>query len=223
MFQIKICGITNTNDARMVAAAGADAVGLNFYPKSPRCVDLENARRIVDMLPAEIVKVGLFVNAEAEEIRRLYDELGLNLIQLHGDEPPAMLGELSPRPVMRAFRLGSDYLYPVGSYLRHCQHLQCMPCMTLIDAHLEGVYGGTGQVVDWEVLTTYQAIRPEEPIPPLVLAGGLTPQNVAEAIRTARPAAVDTASGVESSPGRKDPAAVTEFARAAREAFGSGR
>ncbi len=217
MFRVKVCGITGVQDARVVAEAGADAVGLNFYRKSPRCVILEKARQIVDALPEATVKVGLFVNAPAEEVCRTFDELGLDLIQLHGDEPPEFLTHLGGRPVMRAFRLGRCATDPMLAYLGDCRRLACEPRLVLVDACVEGVYGGTGQVADWEALKAYPF---DATYPPLVLAGGLEPDNVAEAIRAVCPAAVDTASGVESSPGRKDPDAVEAFVRAAREAFG---
>jgi len=239
IFRVKICGITSVDDARAVAAAGADAVGLNFYAKSPRHVSVEKAREIVAALPREMVKVGLFVNAPAEEVCQTFDALGLDLIQLHGDEPPVYLTHLGDRPVMRAFRFGPgglqspkfldpdqpvrrtprvpDALESMGSYLGHCGRLGCTPRLVLADSYVEGTYGGSGRVADWERLKGYPF---GSPCPPLVLAGGLTPENVGEAIRTVRPAAVDTASGVESSPGRKDPAAVAAFVRAARHAFG---
>ncbi len=217
MFQIKICGITNVDDARTVAQAGADAVGLNFYPKSPRYISTDQARAVVEALPGPVVKVGLFVNAEVDAVCRTYDELGLDLIQLHGDEPPAFLAQLGDRPVMRAFRLDQRQLAPVRQYLDTCGQLDCTPQLALLDAFVQGEYGGTGELADWATIQGFSTGQ----IPPLVLAGGLTPQNVAEAIHTVRPAAVDTASGVESSPGQKDPAAVKAFVHAAREAFGT--
>jgi phosphoribosylanthranilate isomerase len=217
MFRIKICGITRVEDAVMAAQAGADAIGLNFYPKSPRFLDAATARQIVAALPGGIAKVGLFVNAAAADICRTFDELGLDLIQLHGDEPPELLAELGPRPVMRAFRLQSG-LDEAVNYLDQCRRLNCLPRMALIDAYVAGMYGGTGGRCDWEMIRGYLALAG---YPPLVLAGGLTADNVAEAIHTVRPAAVDTASGVESSPGRKDPAAVAAFVRTACEAFAS--
>ncbi|MEE8452772.1 MAG: phosphoribosylanthranilate isomerase [Thermoguttaceae bacterium] len=217
MFRIKICGITSVEDARVVVRAGADAVGLNFYPGSPRFVTLETVRKIVDALPDGVVKVGLFVNAEADHLTSIADLLGLGLVQLHGDEPPEFLVAMGDRPVMRAFRLGQDGLQPITEYLRRCRRLDCMPRMALIDSHVAGAYGGTGAVADWPALARYPA---DEDFPPLVLAGGLTPLNVAESINTVGPAAVDTASGVESGPGRKDPAAVEAFVRAAQRAFG---
>jgi len=220
MFRIKICGITNVEDALAAARAGADAVGLNFYPKSPRQIDLDTARQIVDGLPAGIIKVGVFVNATIEEVCRTFDQLGLDLIQIHGDEPPESLVQLGQRPVMRAFRLGPAGLGAAAEYLAACRRLQCLPRRTLIDAFVPGDYGGTGKTPDWAVLQGY----PAEPWhPPLVLAGGLTPANVAEAIRAVRPVAVDTASGVEIGPGRKDHAQIAAFVAAARRAFDSLR
>jgi phosphoribosylanthranilate isomerase len=220
MFRIKICGITNVEDALAAARAGADAVGLNFYPKSPRHIDLDTARQIVDRLPAGITKVGVFVNVAVEEVCRTFDQLGLDLIQVHGDEPPEFLARLGQRPVMRAFRLGPAGLEALAEYLAACRRLQCLPRRTLIDSFVPGDYGGTGKVPDWAVLSVY----PAEPWhPPLVLAGGLTPENVAAAIRTVRPAAVDTASGVEIGPGRKDHARIAGFVAAARAAFDSLR
>lgn len=222
MFRVKICGITSVEDAGSVAEAGADAVGLNFYARSKRYVPVPRAQAIVQSLPAGIVKVGLFVSAEAGETCETFDRLGLDLIQLHGDEPPLFLTQLGGRPVVRAFRLASpDGLDAVMRYLAECRGMNCMPRMTLVDAHVEGAYGGTGQMADWQALTGYRPWEPEEPIPSLVLAGGLTPDNVAEAIRTVRPAAVDTASGVESSPGHKDRALVGRFVERARHAFES--
>jgi len=216
MFRIKICGITNVEDGLRVVEAGADAVGLNFYTKSPRYVEPETARQIIDALPVGTVKVGLFVNASKEYVCGTCEALTLELIQLHGDEPPEFLAELGTRPVMRAFRVGPSGLRPVTGYLQRCRRLECMPRMVLVDSLATGAYGGSGKLTDWSALERY----PTQPtFPPLVLAGGLTPENVAQAIRTVGPAAVDTASGVESSPGRKDPAAVEAFVRAAREAF----
>lgn len=216
MFRIKICGITQVVDALAAARAGADAVGLNFYPKSPRFIAHGQARQIIDALPHEVVKVGLFVNAAAEEVCRTFDQLGLDLIQLHGDEPPTFLTVLGKRPVMRAFRFGQRGWESIGRYLGDCRQLNCMPRLVLVDAHVEGTYGGSGRLADWQALTGYPW---GVPAPPLVLAGGLTPDNVAEAIRTVRPAAVDTASGVEAIPGRKSDVLIQKFVAAAKEAF----
>ncbi len=216
MFRIKICGITNVDDALEVLAAGADAVGLNFYHRSPRYVRFEQAQDIVNALPSDFLIVGVFVNAAIRRVCQIFDQLELGLIQLHGDETPEFLAGLGARPVIRAFRPGPDGLRPVSEYLQQCRQLGCLPQMTLIDSHQKGKYGGTGRVADWTLAAQYHADRQH---PPLVLAGGLTPDNVAQAIRTVRPAAVDTAGGVESSPQRKDPSAIREFVRAARQAF----
>jgi len=217
MFRVKICGITSVEDAQTAARAGADAIGLNFYAKSPRRVELPLARQIIEALPGGVVKVGVFVNALPEEVRRTFDEVGLDLVQLHGDEPPELLGDLGARPVLRAFRLGRAGLEPVRQYLELCRALGWRPRMILFDAQVAGVYGGSGQTLDWDAL----AGRGTD-LPPAVLAGGLRPENVAEAVRRARPYAVDTASGVELSPGRKAPERVAEFVLRARQALGCG-
>ena len=216
MFQIKICGITNVSDAQSAAQAGADAVGLNFYPASPRFVTGSAAREICNAIPPQIVRVGVFVNAEAREICRTFDELNLNLIQLHGDEPPDFIARLGNRPVMRAFRLKRQGLTPILDYLRDCRRLGISPKLVLFDAPAKGVYGGSGQISDWSLCAQYPK---DEHFPPMVLAGGLTHMNVAQAIAQVRPSAVDTASGVECSPGRKDHAAAAAFVEAARKAF----
>jgi phosphoribosylanthranilate isomerase len=218
MFRIKICGITTVDEALMAARNGADALGLNFYPNSPRFVQPEQARGMVRSLPSEVVKVGLFVNASVRDVCQTFDELGLDLIQLHGDEPPEFLARLGGRPVMRAFRLGKIGLGQVAEYLGQCRELGCLPRMTLIDSYVKEAYGGTGVAADWTEAARYPILNWH---PPLVLAGGLGPDNVGEAIRAVRPAGVDTASGVESSPGRKAEALVRQFVDVATEAFDS--
>ncbi|MGO8690850.1 MAG: phosphoribosylanthranilate isomerase [Thermoguttaceae bacterium] len=217
MFQIKICGITGVEDALAVVRAGADAVGLNFYAGSPRHVTPQEARAILAVLPAEMVKVGVFVDTATEAICQIFDELGLDLIQLHGDQPPELLPRLGGRPVMRAFRIGAAGLDPVVRYLHTCDGLSCRPKFVLFDAYSDTQFGGTGEVIDQMLINEYN-IRVDRSS--VVLAGGLTPANVAYAIRTVHPAAVDTASGVETSPGKKDQAAVAAFVQAARAAFG---
>jgi phosphoribosylanthranilate isomerase len=214
MFQIKICGITTANDAVMASQAGADALGLNFFPKSPRFLAPDRAAAVASAVPAGVLKVGLFVNASAQDICERFDRLGLDLIQLHGDESPEFHVKLGGRPVMRAFRVDTAGLRPIEQYLARCRQLDVLPQMVLLDAQVQGAYGGTGQVADWETVKRYSLDHPR-----LALAGGLTPANVAEAIRTVRPAAVDTASGVEASPGRKDASLVQAFIQAARAAF----
>jgi phosphoribosylanthranilate isomerase len=217
MFAVKVCGVTSVNDALMAASAGADAVGLNFFPKSPRYVPWEMACRIARSLPQGMLRVGVFVNVPAREVCRIFEELDLGLIQIHGDEPPELLAELGGRPTMRAFRLDLGGLPPIRAYLEHCRRLGCEPSLVLLDSG-GGAYGGSGTTADWSLAARYGA---EIGSPPLVLAGGLRPDNVAEAIRSVRPRSVDVASGVEASPGRKQGELVEQFVIAARRAFAS--
>jgi phosphoribosylanthranilate isomerase len=218
MFTIKICGITRPEDAQAAAAAGADAIGLNFYPMSPRVIDADRARAIIAALPQHVLKVGLFVNSRPKEICRLFDDLKLDLIQLHGDESPELLVALRGLPVMKAFGVEADGLSSITSYLSACRQLGCLPRLVLIDAPRRHGFGGSGKPADWSLAKAYESL---DDAPPLVLAGGLRPENVADAIRATGAHAVDTASGVESQPGIKDPAAVAAFVAAARSAFKS--
>jgi phosphoribosylanthranilate isomerase len=216
MFRIKICGITRPEDAILAADAGADAIGLNFYPQSPRVVSRERAQEIVAAVGDRVRKVGVFVNSSVAEVVATYDELGLDLVQLHGDEPPDFLQQLGGIPVVRAFRCGPSGLSPIAVYLEACRVFGAPPQLVLIDAYQPGSYGGTGNTAPWDAAARYRGLR----FPyPLVLAGGLTPANVAQAIGQVRPAAVDTASGVESSPGIKDAERMRDFIRRAAEAF----
>lgn len=216
MFRVKICGITRIEDARQAAEAGADACGLNFYAHSPRCVALATAAEICRQLPRSVVRVGVFVNAPPKGVVETFDQLGLDLIQLHGDEPPEYVAELGGRPVLRAFRLGPEGLAPLERYLARTEALGVLPRMILVDAYRTGQYGGTGTRVEWQALAGYANLPWHLP---LVLAGGLDPENVAHAIRQVRPAAVDTASGVEATPGRKSAERMRQFVAAARAAF----
>jgi phosphoribosylanthranilate isomerase len=216
MFRIKVCGITGAEDAAMSAAAGADALGLNFYAGSPRYVGSQLAEAIVSSLPSGVLKVGLFVNAPVERVCATFDQLGLDLIQLHGDEPPEYLAALEGRPVVRAFRVRCGELPEVANYLRRCRQMGCLPRLCLMDSYQTGRYGGTGSTAAWEELRRYPD---EDWNPPMVLAGGLTAENVAEAVRVVQPHAVDVASGVESSPGRKDARLVARFVEAAKRAL----
>ncbi len=217
MFTIKICGITRPEDARATAQAGADAIGRNFYPQSSRAIDLARARAIIAALPGRMIKVGIFVNAAAGEICRTCDALDLDLIQLHGDEPPELLSTLGGRPAMKAFRAaGAEGLRAVLDYLDTCRTLGCLPRLVLADAPLARAFGGSGNLADWTLAKEYIE---NQRTPALVLAGGLNAENVAQAIRATGAGAVDTASGVESQPGIKDPAALAAFIRAARGAL----
>jgi phosphoribosylanthranilate isomerase len=215
MFRVKICGIRSVDDAGAAADSGADAIGLNFFPASKRYCPPEHARAITAAVGARVCKVGLFVNAAAHEIRAVVDDLRLDLVQIHGDEPPELLAELRGVPVMRAFRVRDD-LSAAGEYLRACHRLRCVPRLVLLDAVRPGEYGGTGATLDW---TAIGAQRAQLAGVPLVLAGGLTSANVREAIRIVRPWAVDVASGVENAPGQKCAAMMRDFITAARNAL----
>lgn len=219
MFLVKICGVTSVEDARLAADAGADAIGLNFFPASPRSIRVEQAERIVDTLPAHITTVGVFVNEALDQVIRTYDQVGLDLIQLHGDEPPESLYALGERNVMQAFRSGrsgANDVELICTYLARCASIHRGPMAILVDAYQAGQFGGTGVLADWHFV---RGLRTRLPAIPLVLAGGLNPDNVADAILAARPSAVDVASGVERSPGIKDPAKVQAFVRHAHAAF----
>ena len=212
---VKICGIRDESTALAVAAAGVSAIGLNFFPASPRCVEVATAARIVSLLPAAVEPIGVFVNASASLMRDVAAQCGLRTLQLHGDEPPELLAELREFRLIRAFRVGESGLGEVRAELARLQAMQVKLIGCLIDARVAGVYGGTGATAPWEVLA---AEWPSLGGPPLILAGGLTPQNVGQAVRVCRPWGVDVAGGVESSPGVKDLEQVLAFVRNAREA-----
>jgi phosphoribosylanthranilate isomerase len=212
MFTIKICGITSPGDARLAVDAGADAIGINFYSASPRFVAPERALHIT-AAAVGVVRVGVFVNADAETVCGVYDGLALDAIQLHGDEPPSFLTELGRRPVIRAFRVGAEGLRPVASYLAECAALGVTPRAVLIDAHVEGEYGGTGITANWQLIADQR-----DPLGglPMILAGGLNAENVAAGIATTGADAVDVASGVELNPVKKDDMLVRRFVEEAR-------
>ena len=218
MFQVKICGITSLADAQAAADAGADAIGLNFYADSPRFVQQETAREICQRLP-QLIKVAVFVNETVTTIGQLAQQIGFDAIQLHGDEPPQTIAELSDFKVIRAFRCQQPTLQTVQQYWQQCQQLAALPEAILLDAYAPGQYGGTGNSLDWHQL---HPLPPSLEGVPWLLAGGLTAANVAEAIGAAQPHGVDTAGGVEIQPGQKDPLQVAQFVQAARAAFALG-
>ncbi len=207
---VKICGITSPEDAALAVDAGADALGFVFWPMSPRRVDLARAVAIARQLPPFVLRVGVFVNAPREEMARVADAVGLDVLQLHGDEPPEALVAL-PRRAIKAVRVGRRFASDEAT-----RYLSCTSGL-LVDTRLTGdssqAPGGTGVPFDWALVTGLAA-----QVPFLVLAGGLTPQNVADAVKVVRPQAVDVASGVETVPGKKDPARVRAFVAAARAA-----
>jgi phosphoribosylanthranilate isomerase len=203
--KIKVCGITNVEDAEGAVRAGADALGFVMYRKSPRFVEPAVARAIVAGLPPFVLPVGVFVNEEAEKVRALIDECGFALAQLHGDESAHYCQNLG-RPALKAIRLKDR-----GGFLALAEfHGRANVRGFLIDAFSDHAYGGTGQTVDW---TLAQEVARSAPI---ILAGGLNPGNVAQAVQMVRPYGVDVSSGVEQSPGKKDPDKVKAFIQAAR-------
>ncbi|MHB8861893.1 MAG: phosphoribosylanthranilate isomerase [Pirellulaceae bacterium] len=215
MFRIKICGITNLADALAAIDAGADALGLNFYGPSPRVIGEQAARELVQSLPPHVAKVGVFVNETVDRMRSLADQLGLDFVQLHGDDPPSRIAELAPRQVIRAFRT-TGHWEEVSTYLSETSHTSHSPTAVLVDACEPGKYGGTGSTVNWDNVRDMQRRLGRMPV---ILAGGLKPENIGEAIARAEPAAVDVASGVESVTGRKDPALMRQFVQAALTAW----
>jgi phosphoribosylanthranilate isomerase len=208
MTLIKICGITNLADALAACEAGADVIGLNFYRLSPRMVSVEDAREIRTRLPAGVGTFGVFVNEESREILRVMREVGLDALQLHGDEEPGVVTELARvAPVFKALRVGADFSAATLEKYADAAGF-------LFDAAegAAGQYGGTGRLADWGV--AQQAARGHR----IFLAGGLSPENVGAAIAQVRPYGVDVASGVESTPGLKDHERLREFIVAARQA-----
>ena len=205
--RVKICGITRVEDAVVAADAGADAVGLIFVPSSPRYISPESAARIVRALPQTITPVGVFVNESREEIGRVVARSGVRALQLHGEESPeATIGFTIP--VIKSFRVGEEFSvesvrgYPVSAIL--------------LDALVPGLYGGTGKTFDWNIAIAAKAYGR------VILSGGIHAENVSDAIRSVRPYAIDVNSGVESSPGIKDPEKIAALFRAVRDAEPGG-
>jgi phosphoribosylanthranilate isomerase len=199
MVRVKICGVTNIEDALLAAELGADAIGLNFYSESPRCISPFTAGKIIGQLPPFVSSIGIFVNWEAAPVIALAAALRLSAVQLHGDESRKLAAQVARKVrVIKAFRIGHESPLPAFSKYRHTSAF-------LLDAATAGKFGGTGEQTDWSRAAA--AAKSHR----IILAGGLTPENVAEAIRLVRPHAVDVASGVESRPGRKDPAKLRAF------------
>lgn len=240
MFRVKICGVTTPADARMVAEAGADCIGLNFVAGSPRALGVEAARAVAAAIPPGVLRVGVFAGKSAAEIVAIANAVGLDAIQLHGHlggdssvmptaasppfDPPGLCAQLAPLPVIRAVRLREDgpaasALDPARAWIAAAESSGQRPAMVIVDAGAPpsaaaGSLGGTGKVVDWGRL-----LAAGDPGLPLAVAGGLTAANVAAAIQACGARAVDTASGVEQSPGHKDPRLVRAFVAAALAAF----
>jgi len=201
---IKICGITRLEDAKAALAAGANALGFMFYIPSKRYVEPAAARRIIDELPPGIARVGVFVNAPESEVRSVIAASGIDTVQLHGEESPEYCDRFRPLRVWKAFRMENR------DSLRIVRRFTGVDAW-LLDSHVPGLAGGTGQRFDWEL-----AIAAKTGGRPIILAGGLNPENVGEAVVRVRPFGVDVSSGVEAEPGRKDESKLNTFVQKAR-------
>jgi phosphoribosylanthranilate isomerase len=201
--RIKLCGITTLDDAHMAVDVGAWAIGCILWPQSPRACDPAEAARIATAVRRRAQVCGVFVNQHLDEVAELVDALGLTMVQLHGDEGPAYCGEVARRTGAKVVKAAA---------VRSQADVQALETFHtdfhMLDAHRPGMRGGTGETFDWEL------VRARRSSIPLILSGGLTPDNVAEAIAAIRPFAVDTASGTEASPGVKDPDKVAAFVEA---------
>ena len=200
--RVKICGITSRDDALAAVEAGADALGFMFFAQSPRHVAARVAVEIVQVLPPFVAKVGVFVNPSEEEVLRAIAACGLDTVQLHGDERPEICGRFAVK-IIKAFRIrDAASLKPLPDY---------RVSAWLLDSYVAGQLGGSGATFNWDL-----AVQAKKLGSPVILAGGLTPENVAEAVRHVQPFAVDVSSGVESAPGKKDAAKLRAFVRAAK-------
>lgn len=203
--KIKICGITNQEDAEAAVHEGADALGFVLYSHSPRYVEPAVAKRIIGRLPPFVLPVGVFVNQDLDTVRHLFDDCGFALAQLHGDESPGFCESLN-RPVLRAIRLRDRSSFLAVAEFKGRTGVRGF----VVDAFSNTAYGGTGHTTDWSLAGEMAKAAP------ILLAGGLTPENVQEAIRRVQPYGVDVSSGVEESPGRKDPDKIRAFIRSVR-------
>ena len=209
----KICGLTSLENALQVADLQPDAIGLNFYPKSKRCVEIEIAQKIVDSLPADVLPVGLFVNHSIEQIREICGTCGINTIQLHGDETVEFASQLYEFQIIRAVRVDESTIANLGAEVQSYSDHGIKLFGVLIDARVGDSYGGTGQTAPWELIANHYD---KTNWPPLILAGGLEIENVEAAMQSVSPWGVDVASGVESAPGMKNPKLVAQFLSNAR-------
>lgn len=211
MVRIKICGVTRPIDAAAAAEAGADAIGLVFAD-SPRRVTVRQAREIVASLPPFVSAVGVFVNSRASTILKTAAEVGISTVQLHGDEPPPLVGQLSALRVIKA--LSVRYRQFIDDVRRFAE---AGVSGVLLDTFNPRAHGGTGKRFDWDLVAGAREAGALDDAPPIILAGGLTPANVAAGIRRIHPWAVDVSSGVESAPGIKDAESIGRFVTAVRK------
>jgi len=201
--KVKICGITNIDDAAFAVEAGADALGFIFYHKSPRFIEIEDAAAIIKTLPPFVTTVGVFVDEGVDRINRFAVRAGIQAVQLHGGEPPALCRKME-RTVIKAFRVKE------AADVEQIREYDLQAC--LLDTYQEGIPGGTGETFDWDIAVEAKKLCR------VILSGGLTPDNVAEAVDRVRPYAVDVSSGVETAPGIKDHDRMAEFIRRAKGA-----
>ena len=201
MVRVKICGITSWADAKLALDAGAKLLGFNFYRRSPRCMTAATARWIIDRMPDDVDAVGVFVDKSFSVATEIAQAVGLDIVQLHGDESPAVVAQFARSwPVIKAFRVRRGFRSALLARYPNA-------ALFLLDGFRPHVPGGTGRTFDWRV------VRQAKRYGPIILAGGVTPENVAQAILAAQPFAVDVCSGVESKPGRKDPVRLRELMR----------
>jgi phosphoribosylanthranilate isomerase len=215
MTWVKICGTTNLGDALLAVQAGADAVGFVFYEKSPRCVSVETAREIVEKLPESVEKIGVFVNEMEDKLCEVADRVGLTAIQMHGDNEDPHVADLvaAKRPKLKLLAAISMSLErPAGWAMKW--HPDVVHAF-VVDSGDSSMHGGTGKAFDWN--TSVPLLESIKKVGRVVAAGGLTVRNVSEAMHILQPWGVDVVSGVEASPGKKDPEKVRAFVRAVRE------
>lgn len=212
--KVKICGITNVADARCACDAGAHFLGFNFYPRSPRYIDPKRARSIVRRLPKDVASVGIFVNEYAQDVVRIAQFVGLKYVQLHGDETPDLVSRL--RRELGAVKIIKAIHVQRTASVRRAARFQDVSAI-LLDGFDSRQRGGTGKSFEWSIAARANGKQR------VFLAGGLTPENVAEAIRVGRPYAIDVCSGVESSPGKKDRRKIADLMRNVNGTKRSGR
>lgn len=200
--QVKICGITNTEDALCAAENGAAALGFIFYPSSPRFIEPQKAREVIDRLPAHLVKVGVFVNANEQLISRIYEDCRLDMLQLHGDETPEFCTQFPSRRLIKALELKSEEDLGIVDAFD--------VAAILVDTRHAGLYGGTGKTSSWDLA--------QRVVKPFILSGGLKEDNVLEGLQKVRPAALDINSGVEERPGKKDAVKIERILHIVRQA-----
>lgn len=206
MTKVKICGITNLDDALTCASRGADFLGFIFYRKSPRFIPPETAASIAGHLPPGMLKVGVFVNEKPQVVRRTAESCGLDFLQFHGDETPTYMRQFKEFRVIRAVRVkGRRSLLGLKDYA---------PAFFLFDTFAEGRFGGTGEPFDWRLLESFKKLKR-----PFFVSGGLAPDNVGRLLERIHPYAVDVSSGVEKRPGKKDKKLVRAFMRAVKGTF----